>query len=213
MPPPRCSTAIGVAWSEPGRGGACCGALHVHAGLTDETQRAGARGHRVDAGRRADRRQLGRLRRGAEGLRAPARHTASGGVLGACARRPRVRGRAHRRPAASSPAATGHRAGPVPPPPRAAQPPGRAHRAGSGVRRGRARRRRPVLWCGRRLLGARSRSWPARSASASSTASSGRPLCQARRVVASANPGCAMHLQACGVDVRHPIELVAEALS
>jgi len=33
------------------------------------------------------------------------------------------------------------------------------------------------------------------------------------RVVASANPGCAMHLQACGVDVRHPIELVAEALS
>jgi glycolate oxidase iron-sulfur subunit len=32
------------------------------------------------------------------------------------------------------------------------------------------------------------------------------------RVVASANPGCAMHLQACGVDVRHPMELIAEAL-
>ncbi|MBI5089632.1 MAG: 4Fe-4S dicluster domain-containing protein [Actinobacteria bacterium] len=31
-------------------------------------------------------------------------------------------------------------------------------------------------------------------------------------VVASANPGCAMHLQARGVHVRHPIELVAEAL-
>jgi glycolate oxidase iron-sulfur subunit len=30
--------------------------------------------------------------------------------------------------------------------------------------------------------------------------------------VASANPGCAMHLQARGVPVRHPIELVAEAL-
>ena len=57
-----------------GRGGACCGALHVHAGLTDETQRLAHAGDRVDARRRSDRRQLGRLRRGAEGLRAPARH-------------------------------------------------------------------------------------------------------------------------------------------
>ena len=31
-------------------------------------------------------------------------------------------------------------------------------------------------------------------------------------VVASANPGCAMHLSAAGVDVRHPIDLLAEAL-
>jgi glycolate oxidase iron-sulfur subunit len=31
-------------------------------------------------------------------------------------------------------------------------------------------------------------------------------------VVASANPGCAMHLGAAGLDVRHPIDLVAEAL-
>jgi glycolate dehydrogenase iron-sulfur subunit len=31
-------------------------------------------------------------------------------------------------------------------------------------------------------------------------------------VVASANPGCAMHLAAAGLDVRHPIELVAAAL-
>jgi glycolate oxidase iron-sulfur subunit len=30
-------------------------------------------------------------------------------------------------------------------------------------------------------------------------------------VVASANPGCAIHLQQAGLDVRHPIELVAEA--
>ncbi len=30
-------------------------------------------------------------------------------------------------------------------------------------------------------------------------------------VVASANPGCAMHLAAAGVTVRHPIELIAEA--
>jgi glycolate oxidase iron-sulfur subunit len=31
-------------------------------------------------------------------------------------------------------------------------------------------------------------------------------------VVASANPGCAMHLGAAGVTVRHPIDLVAEAI-
>ena len=31
-------------------------------------------------------------------------------------------------------------------------------------------------------------------------------------IVASANPGCAMHLQAAGLDVRHPIDLVADAL-
>jgi glycolate oxidase iron-sulfur subunit len=31
-------------------------------------------------------------------------------------------------------------------------------------------------------------------------------------VVASANPGCLMHLRAAGLDVRHPVSLVAEAL-
>ena len=31
-------------------------------------------------------------------------------------------------------------------------------------------------------------------------------------VVASANPGCAMHLAAAGLTVRHPAELVEEAL-
>jgi len=31
-------------------------------------------------------------------------------------------------------------------------------------------------------------------------------------VVASANPGCAMHLAAAGIDVRHPMELVDEAI-
>lgn len=31
-------------------------------------------------------------------------------------------------------------------------------------------------------------------------------------VVASANPGCSLHLAAAGLDVRHPVELVAEAL-
>jgi glycolate oxidase iron-sulfur subunit len=31
-------------------------------------------------------------------------------------------------------------------------------------------------------------------------------------VVASANPGCALHLAAAGLEVRHPFELLAEAL-
>jgi len=31
-------------------------------------------------------------------------------------------------------------------------------------------------------------------------------------VVASANPGCAMHLAAAGVTVRHPIDILAEAI-
>ena len=31
-------------------------------------------------------------------------------------------------------------------------------------------------------------------------------------VVASANPGCILHLQAAGLDVRHPFELIAEAM-
>jgi glycolate oxidase iron-sulfur subunit len=35
----RVLDAIDVSWSVPGREGACCGALHVHAGLTDETHR------------------------------------------------------------------------------------------------------------------------------------------------------------------------------
>ena len=32
------------------------------------------------------------------------------------------------------------------------------------------------------------------------------------RTVASANPGCALHLAAAGLDVRHPLDLLAEAL-
>ena len=31
-------------------------------------------------------------------------------------------------------------------------------------------------------------------------------------IVASANPGCAMHLQAAGLDVRHPVDIMADAL-
>jgi Fe-S oxidoreductase len=43
-----------------------------------------------------------------------------------------------------------------------------------------------------------------------------RKLAAVRRsgaaVVASANPGCAMHLSAAGLRVRHPVELIDEAV-
>jgi glycolate oxidase iron-sulfur subunit len=44
-------------------------------------------------------------------------------------------------------------------------------------------------------------------------ASIARADASGERVVASANPGCAMHLQAAGVIVRHPIDLLAEAMT
>ncbi len=47
-----------------------------------------------------------------------------------------------------------------------------------------------------------------RKVAAIRAAAAGRPF-----VVASANPGCTMHLAAAGLDVRHPAELVEEALS
>jgi glycolate oxidase iron-sulfur subunit len=31
-------------------------------------------------------------------------------------------------------------------------------------------------------------------------------------IVASANPGCALHLAGAGLDVRHPLQLVEEAI-
>jgi glycolate oxidase iron-sulfur subunit len=44
---------------------------------------------------------------------------------------------------------------------------------------------------------------------AAATAAGAGPDC----VVVSANPGCAMHLAAAGLTVRHPAELIAEALA
>ena len=42
--PPRCSTRSVSRYRTPGAGGACCGALHVHAGLTDEAKSLGRNG-------------------------------------------------------------------------------------------------------------------------------------------------------------------------
>ena len=47
----------------------------------------------------------------------------------------------------------------------------------------------------------------ARKVAAIRDAAGGAPV-----LVASANPGCAMHLAAAGLDVRHPAELLADAL-
>ena len=140
------------------------------------------------------------LRCGAEGLRPPARHARRGRVLGAGARRARVRGAARstgcdpcaapgdrsscRTRATCATCSASHLAG--------------AHRAGHGVRRGRARRRRAVLRRRRCLLGAAARARrpdprPQAGSIGRASAASGAT------VVASANPGCAMHLQAAGV--------------
>ena len=102
-----------------------------------------------------------------------------------------------------------HRAGPVPPPPRAAGASRRATVLG---------RVADVveldddgLCCG--AGGAYSALQP-ELAGRSVTARSPRSARtrRGRDVVASGNPGCAMHLAAAGRDVRHPIELVAEAI-
>ena len=77
----------------------------------------------------------------------------------------------------------------------------RAHLAGAGRprprrRRRRARRRRALLRRRRCLLGAAAGARPARSASASWRRSTGGRRRSGATVVASANPGCAMHLAA-----------------
>ena len=82
------------------------------------------------AGDGAGARQLGRMRRRVEGLRTAGRHRRRGRVRGTGRRRPRVAGRPRRRPApAATPARPGDRAGSVPPAPRAAGAPARAHGA------------------------------------------------------------------------------------
>ena len=102
----------------------------------------------------------------------------------------------------------GHRAGSVPSAPRAARPPAGANRAGCGRRRRRARRRGPVLRRRRRVLDACSRSSPGRSANESWQRSSA----PARRSSPAPTRAARFHLAAAGVNVKHPMDLVAEAL-
>ena len=99
--------AIGTTYRTPEAGGDCCGALHIHAGLTPRRPGARPAGDGLDARRRADRRQLRRLRGGHEGLRPPAGHPGGAGVQRPGGRRARVRRHAGRPPpshaAASAP--------------------------------------------------------------------------------------------------------------
>ena len=107
----------------------------------------------------------------------------------------------------------GHRAGPVPPAPRAARPHARSARCSpasptwsSSTTTGcAAAPAAPTRRC--------SRSSPARSANASSAPSAAPRQRSGATVVASANPGCAMHLAAAGVTVRHPIDLAGRGHS
>ena len=67
-------TATGAGVALPGRGADCCGALHAHAGPHPPGPAPGRRVMAAMPGDAPDRRRLGRVRRGTEGLRPPARH-------------------------------------------------------------------------------------------------------------------------------------------
>ena len=173
---------------------------------------AGPAGHRVDARRRAGGRRQRRVRRGDEGLRAAARHAGGARVRGARARLLRV----GRRAAAARRSAT---------PARRSWCRTRATSATS------SRRRARCAPCSRRRTGCgRPPTTACAAARAARTRCASRELAGEIRdrkvgalraaqrdadgplVVVSANPGCAMHLGAAGLTVRHPAELLARAL-
>ena len=123
----------------PGRGGGCCGALHEHAGLADRRRTAG----RADACRPCpgdapilvDSAGCGAMLKDYGHL--------LGTAGGACASRPGCststsgwpRGSIACPPAVAAGRRAGGRPGPVPPAPRPAGPPRRAHRAGAATSR------------------------------------------------------------------------------
>ncbi len=204
--------ATGASFAVPGPAGACCGALHVHAGLHDEAARLATRVVQSmpgeapilvnAAGCGAAMKDYGRLL-GTEEAGAFSRR-----VLDVhewlAARLDRL------------PVATGERRVVIVQDPCHLRHVQRTHDAVRAVLR-------PVanvvelddegLCCG--AGGAYSALQPELAgmvrdrklaAIARATARSGATT------VASANPGCAMHLAAAGLDVRHPVDIVAEAL-
>ena len=192
----------------------CCGALHAHAGLGDARPPAGRAGDGVDAGRRADRRQLGRVRRGDEGLRAPAsarrrrRRSRRGSSTSRSGWPPRV----DRLPPPAPPPRPGDRPGSVPPAPRPA-----GARAGAHGRSATSPTSSSSTTTGCAAAPAVRTRRCSRRSPATSGSARWRPIGRAAArsgatVVASANPGCAMHLAAAGLTVRHPVDLVAEAI-
>ena len=202
--------AAGADVARPGRGGDCCGALHLHAGREHEARRLARRviasmpGDApvvVDsAGCGAAMKDYGRLLGTAEAEAFSARvrdfseWVAEQGPLPVARDRHDARG-----------------AGPVPPAARAA----RARRGAHGARPARTRCVETAddgLCCG--AGGAYAVLQPElataiRDRKVDALRDAGRPT---EPIVVSANPGCMLHLRQAGLDVRHPADLLAAAL-
>jgi glycolate oxidase iron-sulfur subunit len=194
----------------PGRGGDCCGALHVHAGRTDEARRLARRviasmpgGAPVvvdSAGCGAAMKDYGRLVGGAEAEAFSARvrdfseWVAERGVPGARPTGQRI--------VVQDPCHLRH-----------VQRAAGAVRSVLGAAYDLADTDDDGLCCG--AGGAYAGLQPAlagdiRERKVAAIRRAAGPGAEPR--VASANPGCAMHLAAAGLDVRHPAELLAAAL-
>ncbi|MEY2582652.1 MAG: glycolate oxidase iron-sulfur subunit [Ilumatobacteraceae bacterium] len=199
--------ALGVTYTVPGSGAACCGALHIHAGLTDEAKRLAERVMRSmpgdapivvnSAGCGAALKDYGHLLGTDEALEFSARVRDASEFVAPLVDRLPVR----------------RRLGPV-----TVQDPchlRHVQRAHLPVRTVLAAVADVVelddegLCCG--AGGAYSTLQPELAGEIRE-----RKLAAIERagpqVVASANPGCAFHLAAAGVNVKHPMDLVAEAL-
>ncbi len=111
--------------------------------------------------------------------------------------------RLDRLPRAIGDRAIGDRAGPLPSPPRATSTRTGASTARPRRRGRRTRRRRAVLRCGRRLLGAAAGTRRPDPRPQGRRRSDEPPHRSGAAVVASANPGCSMHLAAV-LDIRGP---------
>jgi glycolate oxidase iron-sulfur subunit len=202
-------TAMGVGFALPGRGGACCGALHVHAGLAHDAQRLARRVVQsmpgdapilVDsAGCGAALKDYGHLLDDHDAARFAARVRDIHEFLADHAERlpPPVR-RIEVPVAVQDPCHLRHVQ--------------KAHLAVRDVLRPYAdlvELDDEGLCCG--AGGAYAPLHPETSAQIRE-----RKVAAVARsravIVASANPGCSMHLAAAGLDVRHPLQLVAEAL-
>ncbi len=199
--------AVGLTYALPGAGGACCGALHVHAGLVDETRRLAARviasmpGDAPiavnSAGCGAALKDYGHLLGTAEAAAFSARVRDVHEVIAERVERLQPK-RLLGKVIVQDPCHLRHVQ--------------RAHlpvRTVLGAVADVVELDDDGLCCG--AGGAYSALQPELASDIRD-----RKLASIERagsgVVASANPGCAMHLAAAGLTVRHPIDLVAEAL-
>jgi len=200
-------TALGVGYRLPGSGGDCCGALHIHAGLADETRKLAEKVMRSmpgdapivvnSAGCGAAMKDYGHLVDSDEARRFSARVRDASEFVAPLIDSLPVRRRVGA-VAVQDPCHLRH-----------------VQRAHLPVRTVLERVADVVelddegLCCG--AGGAYSTLQPELAGEIRD-----RKLAAIERsgaaVVASANPGCALHLAAAGVDVRHPMDIVAEAL-